>query len=163
MRDEATETRTRRPARRRLSTKALGVGAVTSAALGLGIAAVPAQANAPTCTYIGYTDGSPTSLCGHSYWYGTTGYADYRYDGFDEYLYYNSAVQAGNTESVCVREVVHPGQASAFDDTAKCERAYSVAHYLNGDNIDKGICYKDSAPLLVDCNDDYYYYPDRHT
>lgn len=74
------------------------------------------------------------------------------------YVYETSnAASNGGGYPVCVQEQVFPNWPSmsgAFFDDYKC-RSGSVSHSLNGENVDRAVCWISSAPSpLLSCSEE---------
>lgn len=90
-----------------------------------------------------------------NYFRGNSCCANREFSGRYVYETKNSADNGGGYV-VCVQEQVFPNWPSgsgAFFDMYKCQAA-SVSHPLNGENVDRAVCWINAAPApLMSCDE----------
>ncbi|MGH2858328.1 MAG: hypothetical protein ACRDMJ_12695 [Solirubrobacteraceae bacterium] len=90
--------------------------------------------------------GAGAALAG-TYFFGNSCCAHREFSGSYEYETSNAADNGGGYPQ-CVQEQVFPNWPStsgAFFDTYKCHSG-SVSHSLNGENVDRAVCWINAAP-----------------
>jgi hypothetical protein len=97
---------------------------------------------------------STASASTYTYQAGGSCCSTRQYSGLRVYQTQNSA-GVNTSATVCVQEQVFPSGGSSFFDQYKCG-AGGVSHDLNGNNIDRALCWTDgSAQQYLGCTEMY--------